>query len=229
MGVGHAAVALGAAEAAPRVNAGWLVLAAMLADFLLGVFAWMGLEQARAPTDFASRHYLLFTFPYSHGLVPLALSGALLGLLVSWGRGKDRSRVFLVVTAVVVSHFVLDGIVHVAGLPILGENSPKLGLGLWNHMPLELSIETLMAAAGTAIYLRAAGPSASAWSRWGMPVYIALLAGLTWTQLLMTRPPTMAQLVPNWIIAPVVFAAIPYALDRKRVRAISDVEGGSVH
>jgi hypothetical protein len=220
MGVGHAAVALGASKAAPRLNVGWLVFGALLADFLLGVFAWMGLEHARAPNDFASRHYLLFTFPYSHGLVPLAVWGALFGLLVSQGRGRDQKRAFWVVAAVVVSHFVLDGLVHVAGLPILGENSPKLGLGLWNHMPLELSLETLMAGGSVVIYLRVAGAKATAWSRWGMPVYMALLAGLTWTQLLMTRPPTMAQLVPNWIVAPVVFAAIPFALDRKRTRAV---------
>jgi hypothetical protein len=48
-GVGHAAIALGAARAVPRVNAGWLVFAAFLADFLLGIFAIMGFEQAHVP------------------------------------------------------------------------------------------------------------------------------------------------------------------------------------
>lgn len=87
MGVGHAAVALGAAKAAPRVNVGWLVFAALLADFLLGIFAMMGLEQAHVPVDYATRHFITFTFPYSHGLVPLLLWGAIFGLLVSRSRG----------------------------------------------------------------------------------------------------------------------------------------------
>jgi hypothetical protein len=144
LGVGHAAVALGVASVAPRVNAGWLVFAAFLADLLLGVFAALGLESFQAPPDYASRHYLLFTFPYSHGLLPLLVWGALLGWLVSRLRETDRSRVFFVVAALVVSHFLLDGLVHVAGLPILGESSPKLGLGLWRSMPIELTLETLL-------------------------------------------------------------------------------------
>ncbi len=221
MGVGHAAVALGASKAAPRLNVGWLVFAAFLADFLLGVFAWLGLEQARPADDFASRHYFLFTFSYSHGLVPLAIWGALFGLLVSRFYARDRWRVFIVAAAVVASHFPLDGLVHVAGLPILGEESPKLGLGLWKHMPAELALETLMAGAGVMVYLRVPGANTTFWSRWGIPAFMALLAGLTWTELLITRPPTVSQMVPNWIIAPVVFAAIVYVLDRKRARGLA--------
>jgi hypothetical protein len=73
MGVGHVALALGASKAAPRLNAGWLVFAALLSDFLLGIFASLGLEHASVPADYATRHYLLFTFPYSHGLLALLL------------------------------------------------------------------------------------------------------------------------------------------------------------
>ena len=73
MGIGHAAVALGASRAEPRINVGLLIFAALLADFLLGIFAALGLEQAHVPPDYASRHYLTFTFPYSHGLVSLLI------------------------------------------------------------------------------------------------------------------------------------------------------------
>jgi hypothetical protein len=67
MGIGHVALALGAAKATPRLNVGWLVFAALVSDFLLGIFALIGLEHASVPPDYAQRHYLLFTFPYSHG------------------------------------------------------------------------------------------------------------------------------------------------------------------
>lgn len=219
MGVGHAALALGAARAAPRVNVGWLVFGSLLADFLLGIFALMGLEQAHVPADYASRHYLTFTFPYSHGLVPLLLWGALFGLLVSRIQRLERRRVFLVVAAVVLSHFILDGLVHVAGLPVAGEHSPKFGLGLWNYMPLELTLETLMAVAGVVLYLKTAGGAASAWSRWGIPIFMALLTALTWTQLSITKPPDPAQLLSSWIAGPLLFGTVVYALDRKRALA----------
>jgi hypothetical protein len=210
-------VALGAAKAVPRLNVGWLVFAALLADFLLGIFAAMGLEHATVPPDYARRHYLLFTFPYSHGLLPLVLWGALAGFLIALPQPSHRSRIFLVVAAVVLSHFLLDGLVHVAGLPLAGENSPKLGLGLWKHLPLELTLESLMALAAVVVYLRMAGAAAPAVSRWGVSIFMALLTALTWTQLFLTRPPPPAQLIPNWIGAPLVFAALVYVLDRQRV------------
>jgi hypothetical protein len=46
-----------------------------------------------------------------------------------------------------------------------------------------------------------------------------LLTALTWTQLFVTTPPQPEQLIPNWIVAPVLFGAIVYAFDRKGVAA----------
>ncbi len=91
MGIGHVAVALGASRAAPRLNVGWLVFAALLADFLLGIFAALGLEHSTVPPDLAAKHYLLFTFPYSHGLVALGLWSVIFGFLISRGFGLEES------------------------------------------------------------------------------------------------------------------------------------------
>ena len=220
MGVGHVAVALGALRAAPRVNVGWLIFAAFLSDFLLGILAWLGVEHFTPPENYASRHYLLFTFPYSHGLLPLLLWAAIFGGLVAAAYRFDRWRIWLVVAALVLSHFVLDGIVHVAGLPLAGESSPKFGLGLWKHMPMELLLETLMALAGIAIYWRIAGAGKSAVSRYGMAIFILLVCAMTWTQLVLTVPPPRQQLIFSLIVMPLLFAAIAYALDRRRVRGV---------
>ena len=219
MGVGHIAFALGASKAAPRLNVGWLVFAALLSDFLLGIFAAFGLEHATVPSDYAARHYLLFTFPYSHGLLALLLWATIAGFLISWAYGVDRKRLFIVVAAVVLSHFVLDGLVHVAGLPLVGENSPKLGLGLWNHMRLELLLETLMAIAGVAVYWKLRGAGRSPLGRYGMALFVGLVTAMTWTQLLPAEAPKPQQLVVAWIVAPLVFSAIAYGLDRKRTLA----------
>ena len=215
MGVGHVAVAIGAAKAAPRVNAGCLVFAALLADFLLGIFAYFGLEHSTVPVDYASKHYLLFTFPYSHGLLPLLIWGALLGLAIAWPHRSARQRVFLVIAALVVSHFVLDGIVHVAGLPLAGENTPKLGLGLWRNMPLELTLETLMTLVGAALFWKAA--SRSAVSRYGVIFVTLIVLALTWTQLAQVNPPDPHQLTVGWIAFPLLLSSIVYGLDWRRV------------
>jgi hypothetical protein len=75
------------------------------------------------------------------------------------GRPATEHRAGLLAS---VSHFFLDGLVHVAGLPLAGENSPKFGVGLWKHMPLELCLETLMEFVAMAIYWKTAGAAASA-------------------------------------------------------------------
>jgi hypothetical protein len=205
----------------PRLNAGWLVFASVLADFLLGVFAWLGLERADVPPDYATKHYLIFTFPYSHGFVALLFWSIMFGLAVASAQGADRGRVFIVVAMVAFSHFVLDALVHVAGLPLAGQHSPKIGLGLWTHMPWELALETLMSIGAVAIFWKTA--AVSALSRYGVASFVALLCALTWTQLSMTTPPVAAQLIPSWIVSPVLFGAIVYALDRKRVAATAKV------
>lgn len=218
MGIGHVAVALGAARAAPRLNVGWLVFAALLADFLLGIFASFGLEHATVPVDYASKHYLLFDFPYSHGLLALLLWAAIFGFLASRPFGLEGRRIGMVVGLAVLSHFLLDGLVHVAGLPLIGEGSPKLGLGLWEHMPVELGLETVMALAGIAVYWKLAGSSSV--SRYGMTIFVVLFTGMTWTQLALTTPPQAKQLNVSWVVVPLVLSAIAYGLDRKRVRGV---------
>ena len=217
MGVGHAAVALGASRAAPRLNVGLLIFAAFLADFLLGIFAAVGIEQTHVPADFASRHYLTFTFPYSHGMFALVVWGILLGALLCRLDHGNRGRAFLVIALVVLSHFVLDALVHVPELPLLGENSRKIGLALWNHLPLELTLETVMAIAGLAIYWRLPGNSNA--RRWAVAAFIFVVTGLTWSQLFVPRPPSASGLIPNWILAPLIISAILFAFDRKRVEA----------
>ena len=217
MGIGHAAVALGVSRTAPRINVGFLIFAAFLADFLLGIFTALGLESAHIPADYAARHYLTFTFPYSHGLAALVLWSIVFGALFCWVGTKNRSRAFWILAALVLSHFVLDALVHVPELPLLGENSPKLGLALWNHMPLELTLESVMAIVALVFYWTLS--STTTVGRWGMTIFVALLTALTWTQLWSATPPSNSQLIPSWIILPIVLSAIPYLLDRRRVIA----------
>jgi len=201
----------------PRLNVAWLVFAALLADFLLGCFALAGLESAHVPADYAHRHYLTFTFPYSHGFVALVSWATLFAALAAGVHRSERKLVFVVVACVVFSHFVLDALVHVVGLPLLGDASPKLGLGLWRNMPLELVVETLLCVAGAVMFWRTAQGSKR--SRYGIAIFIAIFCALTWTPLAAHEPPQLGQLIPGWIATPLVLAGIAYAIDRKRVRA----------
>ena len=63
------------------------------------------------------------------------------------------AKIGIILGLTVFSRFILDFIVHVPELPVLGRDSTKLGLGLWNHMSAALTLEMVLVAAGLALYL----------------------------------------------------------------------------
>lgn len=223
MGIGHFAVGLALKKAEPRLNVGALVFAAYLPDFLLGVFVGLGLETYHVPTDLATKHYLTFTFPYSHGLAATLFWSALAGVLFFQGVPASaptlRKRAAWIVAAAVFSHFILDALVHVAGLPLLGYDSYKIGLGLWNHLELELLLEVAMIVTALGLYLKYTKPRTVA-GRYGMLVFLALLTPLmVFGQMTMTSAPPRNTLLLNWLLAPVLLAAVAFWLDRQRASA----------
>ena len=208
MGIGHVAVGLGLKRMDRRVNVGWLIFAALLPDFLLGWFTLAGWETYAVPANFASGHYLLFTFPWSHGLLAHAVWAALAGF-TAW-RLTGRRIAAAAIGIAVLSHFLLDGIVHVQGLPLVGAG-PLFGLGLWRWLPLALAIEGAMAV--LALWFLPG-------RRIGMTVYIALLAVfLIVGQAAGSEVPPRTGLIASWLIAPPLMAAIAGWLDRKKRRA----------
>ena len=104
----------------------------------------VGVEHMRfSPGINASNALDLYDMPYTHSLVA-AVGWSLLAFVVvlRWKR-LEAGRVWLATSMAlaVFSHFVLDAVVHVKDLPLLGTDSPKLGLGLWNDKPLALVAE----------------------------------------------------------------------------------------
>src|SRR4051812_40195960 len=69
MFVGHLGAGLIAKAVEPRLRLSTTFAAAMLLDLVLWIFVLTGIEAATTPADYASHHYLLFNFPYSHSLV----------------------------------------------------------------------------------------------------------------------------------------------------------------
>jgi hypothetical protein len=222
MGIGHVAVGMALKKSEPRLNLGILVFAAFLADFLLGVFALLGWESAHVPANFAQLHYMTFTFPWSHGLVPLLVWSALAALVVRllWHRHKWASRAAVVVAIVVFSHFILDALVHVRGLPILGDNSWKIGLGLWIHMGIALTVEAALFACGLVLYLSAVRRYMSLVGRIVFAAVLVLLAVVTIAgQATSAAPPPARQMPLYWIFVPLILSALCFAFDRRATTA----------
>ena len=214
MFLGHIGVGLALKRAAPSVNVGLLVAGALVADFLLGLFILLGLERVHVPTDFAHRHFLTFTFPWSHGLAATAAwAGAAGGLTYGLLRGPARAWGALVVALAVASHFPCDAIEHVPELPLWGVASPQLGLGLWRWMPAALALEVALAVWGLLLYRRAS-PGAFPL---GMALLLVALAALALPgQLLSTSAPSGQALVATWLLEVPLIGALAGWLDGRR-------------
>jgi membrane-bound metal-dependent hydrolase YbcI (DUF457 family) len=153
---GHVGAALAIGQAERRVNVGVFVGAALLLDIVLWLFVLLGWESVTIPADFARTHQPEFVFPYSHGLVASIVWSALaaVAVWVAYARlGSARTRAAVLIAAAVFSHWLLDALVHQPELPLVSESSPKVGLGLWQSMPIALVTETGIVAAGLFLFI----------------------------------------------------------------------------
>ena len=157
MFLGHYGVAFALKRAEPKVSLGTLFVAVQLADLLWGAFLLAGWERVRIDSGYTAMTPLQFLeYPISHSLVGMAC-WALVGaaLYYSWPT-RDTSRHWqaaALVAFAVLSHYPLDVLVHAPDLPLWGQDSTKLGLGLWNNPTVTLALELGTLATGVAIYV----------------------------------------------------------------------------
>ena len=157
MFAGHLGAGLLLKRAGRNVSLGWLFFAAMLLDVLLWLLVLAGIESVRVPANFRTMADLTFDFPCSHGLVA-SLGWALVMFLTGWAVCRrfpqHRFAGALTLAAAVLSHFVLDWLVHIPELPVAGRDSKMLGFGLWRQLPLAWTVETALAAGGVWVFLK---------------------------------------------------------------------------
>ena len=143
MFIGHFAPAFVAAAAYSRgPKLGTYFLAAQLIDWGFFALAIVGVEKMRIdPAATVMVPFDLHFYPFTHSLAGAGAWALAFGLIVLiWHRDALAG---LLTGLVVVSHWVLDWVVHAPDLTLAG-GSEKFGLGLWNHpeiaMPLEIGI-----------------------------------------------------------------------------------------
>jgi membrane-bound metal-dependent hydrolase YbcI (DUF457 family) len=172
MFIGHFALGFAAKRATPRVSLAALFGAAQFADLLWPALVGAGLEEVRIdPGNTASTPLNFVSYPYSHSLLALVVWG----LILAWicARAVPGRRVFMTIFALVVSHWVLDVLVHRPDMPFY-PGSVKVGLGLWNSPLAEKSLEIVMYAAGLMVYLRAttARNRTGRWALWSLAAFL---------------------------------------------------------
>jgi hypothetical protein len=203
--VGHLGAGLLVKRIEPRLNLGALFGAALFADILLWVLVLAGVESVGPPVSAGAARFFTFQFPYSHGLassiVWTALAGAI-GWFVAAPAAPARARLGWALALAVASHFVLDFIVHVPDLPVGGASSPKLGLGLWRHMPFALLLELALAAVALILYLRRVRLTRT---RWLIACgTVAVAASLTAVGPYLSGPPPAAAILASSSLATLI-------------------------
>jgi hypothetical protein len=157
MFLGHYGAAFAFKRAEPKISLGTLFIAAQLVDLLWGAFLLLGWEHVRIlPDENPLLTLQFYDYPISHSLLGgLGWGIAAAALYYSWPT-RDTSRHWqasALVGAAVLSHWLMDVVVHVPDLPLAGNDSLKVGLGLWRHVGLSVALELLVLAGGVALYV----------------------------------------------------------------------------
>jgi len=152
MFIGHFGAGLAGKKAAPGVSLGTMFLAAQFLDLIWPVFILTGIEKVKIIPGLTAANPLEFTYyPYSHSLLMVIVWAALFGLL--YYSLKKNLYNAIVVGGLVVSHWVLDLIVHIPDLPIFPWGNFKVGMGLWNFEIISVILELLIFSGGIYFYL----------------------------------------------------------------------------
>lgn len=211
MFLGHFALAMAAKKVAPKASLGTLVLSAQFADLVWPILLLLGVEQVRispgitrvTPLDFIS-------YPISHSLLTQLVWALLLGAIYfAW---RKDFRAASAVGALLPTHWLLDYLSHRPDMPLY-PGGPKVGLGMWNSLPLTLVVEFGLFAAGLILYIGATrskgGWNVTFWS------FAAFLAVVYLASLFGAPPPSVRVLAFS---ALALWLTIPWAAwgDRQR-------------
>ena len=189
MFIGHFAVAFGAKSVAPRVSLGWLFVAAQFIDLLWPTLLLLGVERVRIVPGATEVTPLVFEhYPISHSLLAVVGWAALVGIVHFWLR---RQRVAaLVLGVLVVSHWVLDALVHQPDLPLYPGSAIVAGLNIWSSLPMTVALEGSLFALGVWLYARTTLPI-DAVGRWGFAGLVAFLIAVYAGNLFGAAPPSV--------------------------------------
>ena len=214
MFIGHFAVGFAAKRAAPRLSLAVLFVAAQFADLLWPVLLAAGVESVRiAPGNTAFTPLDFISYPWSHSLLLLVIWGLALGTLVQ-ARTSVRHSLALI-TALVVSHWLLDWLTHRPDMPLY-PGGAKIGLGLWNSVSATVMVELTMLAAGLAVYARATRPRDAA-GRWGLVAFVVFLLIVYAANLLGPPPPSIRAIWMLGVVGGAALTAWSWWFDRHRM------------
>lgn len=195
MFIGHFGMGFAAKQAAPRLSLGTAFLAAQFLDLLWPTLLLLGLESVRiAPGATAVTPLVFEHYPISHSLLAVVGWGIAMG--VAYALVSKNTRGAIVVGLLVLSHWLLDAIVHVPDLPLMPGSDAMVGMGLWQSKAATLAVEVPIFATGVWLYVRATRATDKA-GRYGLIGLVAFLALIHAGNLFGEPPPSVTAIA--WV------------------------------
>ncbi|HSP86780.1 MAG TPA: metal-dependent hydrolase [Ignavibacteriaceae bacterium] len=154
MFIGHFGVGLAAKKIDNKPSLGTFFFASQFIDLLWPFFLLLGIEKVNVVPGISAFTPLDFTYyPFSHSLLGVLFWSILFGIFYFLLKKNFKSAVIL--GLLVLSHWILDLITHIPDLPLFPGNEIKVGLGLWNSIPLTIVVEGLIFISGSYLYIKA--------------------------------------------------------------------------
>ena len=176
MFIGHFAAGMMAKKVQPSISLGTLFLAAQFLDLLWPTLLLLDVEHVAIAPGISKVTPLDFTdYPISHSLL-IVIGWSLIFSVVYYLISKNRTGSILLGT-LVLSHWILDLVVHIPDLPLYPGDSPKVGLGLWNSTLLTNLAEGVIFISGIWIYLKTKkelSQKVNAWF-WSLVVFLLII------------------------------------------------------
>lgn len=176
MFIGHDGIGFAGKALAPKASLGTWLMAVNFLDLVWPVLLLAGVEHVKIEPGITKLNPLNFTdYPITHSLV--GALGWSVGFALVYGLFRKDFRTACFLGSGVLSHWILDWIVHRPDLPLLPGNDEKFGLGLWNNPALALTIEALIYVIGFWLYFRStrSKDKVGNWSMWSLVILLPIL------------------------------------------------------
>jgi hypothetical protein len=214
MFIGHFGAGLAGKKAAPGPSLGTMFLAAQLLDLVWPILILTGIEKVKIVPGISAANPLEFTFyPYTHSLLMVLVWSLVFGLI--YYLIKKNFNGAIVLGLLVLSHWVLDLLVHIPDLPLYPGSSIKAGLGLWNYPIWALVVEILIFTGGIYLYLSCTRTK----NKTGTITFWALIAFLSISYLMSVfgPPPPSVEAIGYAGLLQWLFIPWAYWIDKNRI------------
>ena len=217
--IGHYSAALALKSVDSKISLGWLFIGVQLVDIVFFPLAYLGIEKFNIIPNFTeSTHFELEFMPYTHGLIGSIVWALLAYFLYQLIAAKtpNRNKLAGLMGLAVLSHWFLDLLMHTPDLPLLGDDSLKLGFGLWNNAEMTFIIEAILILAALWLYLRSTTSGSSA-GKFAMLSFVMVLIFINIVNVFGPPPDSKIEVILSAMTAYFIFAGIAFWLDKKRI------------